>query len=170
MAYDPQWGKKLRFTEADLICNQQGDLSPSQNLKNGFNTIIGGIIGVVFGMMASLFGIVSLTMAEPLLGILTLIMGAGLLAFTAYVIYAYIQVARKHEIKMTEGAIEIAPMNATKGIHEVLITPVGKIWLKGSPVVKEDWYVGKTFRVYYLNAGIIMTFLSLEEISENLNR
>ncbi|HRF94379.1 MAG TPA: hypothetical protein PLZ51_04255 [Aggregatilineales bacterium] len=169
MGYDPQWGKKLRFTEADLICNQQGELSPSQNLKNSLNTVIGGILGVGIGMIAGLFGMVSLTLGEPLLGILSLIMGVGLLAFTAYIIYAYIQVARKHEIKMTEGAIEIAPMNATKGTHGVLITPVGKIWLKGSPIVREEWYVGKTFRVYYLNAGV-MTFLSLEEISDNQNR
>ncbi|MDX2074815.1 MAG: hypothetical protein SFZ02_00160 [bacterium] len=169
MAYDPHWGKKLRFSEADLICNQQGDLSPSQNLKTGFNTIIGAIIGVVVGMMAILFGVVALTLTEMLLGIFAIIMGVGLFIFTAYIIYAYIQVARKHEVKMIEGAIEIAPMNATKGIHEVLITPVGKIWLNGSPIVPEDWFMGKKFRVYYLNAGV-MTFLSLEEISENQNR
>ncbi len=164
MAYNTNWGKKLRFSEADLSANQTNKLSSQQLFQLNMNTILGAILIVTFGSMFAFVTLWLFVDAGVLIGLAMLIIGVGLFGWLSYLTYRSFRSSKNAEILTTTGEIsfsaQIIPSRVQIGfIH----TPAGKLWLKTNPIIPIEWYQEKTFKVYYIQTGVL-SFLSLEEI------
>jgi len=164
MTYNENWGKKLRFSEDDLLANQANKLSPQQMLQLNMNTILGAISIVTFGGM---FAFVALWMAVDagiLAGLAVFAIDVGLSGTLGYLTYWSFRASRNREILATTSEITFSEIiTGGRGQIGLIHTSAGQLWLKTNPVIPIDWYQGKTFKVYYIQTGVL-SFLSLEEI------
>lgn len=163
MLYNTNLGKKLRFSEDDLLANQANKLSSRQTLQLNMIIILGVIIILTFGGMFAFVTLWLFADAGILIGLATLIIGIGLFGVISYLTYRSFRARQNIEVLTTTGEIAFSTQYIpSRGQIGFIHTPAGKLWLKTDPIIPVEWYQGKTFKVYYIHTGVL-TFLSLEE-------